>query len=256
MSCQFSEIKEESETVHKDWKPLNRLAKEVNNITYIFPADVSLELRDSAIQMSEDAIQKNLELLGEEAFTDTIRFEFVHTRKDMELASGRNVKGLAIPYLGVMYSLLDLSETSPIQHELMHMITDLNWRRPYSSIRFLNEGLATYAGGMCGKYNFDELYYYYVLNDLIIPIDSLTQDFYNQDEILGYSQGAYIVKYLSENFGWNKVKELWVGGFSQFETVFGRPFEAIQKEMNKKLEGQFPEGVEVDWESIKEGCPE
>jgi len=252
--CDFQESTLNSD-IEQGWERLDRVSKKINNITYIFPADVSIKDREKAIKMSEASIKENLELLGETEFKDTIKFEFLHTRKEMKLATGLPVKGLAIPRKDAMYSLLDLSETSPIKHELMHMILALNWHHPYKSMQWFNEGLATYSGKMCGKENFDELYYYYLTHELLIPIEHLVDDFYGQDEIIGYSQGAFIVKYLSNNYGWEKMKKLWLGGFSQFENIFGSSYESIQNEMHESLKTRFPNGVELDWEHIKQGCP-
>lgn len=238
------------------WKELNRVMKTIDNITYLFPADVSLETRNQAIALSEQAIKENLHLIEEQSFTDTITFEFLHTRADMIRATGRTARGLAIPYQKAMYSLLDLTEKSPIKHELMHMICALNWEQnPYASMRWFNEGLATYSGKMCGKENFEELYYYYLTHDLLLPMDDMVRDFYGQNEVIGYSQSAYIVKYLSEEYGWEKLKQLWKGGFSRFSEVFGVDYTIVEKEMHDRLAKKFPDGVELDWDTLKNGCP-
>ncbi len=191
----------------------NRAAKTGNNITYIFPADVSIQLRDSAIAMNEKSIQENLKLIEEKEFIDTSKFEFFHNRADMKLTTGRGVSGPAMPHQDAMYSLLNLSENSPIKHEMMHIISIKKWRYPNPSMVWMNEGLATYSGKICEKDNFAGVYYYMLQNNHLEPIDRLTSDFYVTDEVVGDTQTTYITKYLSETYGWQKVKALWVGGF-------------------------------------------
>lgn len=253
-ACETPKV-EQITKLEEGWSAMNRVAKTVGNITYIFPADVSIQLRDSAIAMNEKSIQENLELIEEKEFTDTIKFEFFHNREDMKLTTGRGVSGLAMPHQDAMYSLLNLSETSPIKHEMMHIISIKKWRYPNRSMVWMNEGLATYSGKICGKDNFGEVYYYMLQNNHLETMERLTSDFYATEEVVGYTQSAYITKYLSETYSWQKVKELWMEGFSQFETVFEKPYVEVEKEMHKKLAAQFPKGVELNWEEFQKGCP-
>lgn len=237
------------------WKSSSRVFKQVDNILYIFPSDVSINQRNDAISYSRNALKENMKLIEELSFTDSIRFEFVHNRTEMKFASGYPYKGLAMPHLNEMYSILDLGPKSAIKHELMHILISKNWGNQYRSMQWFNEGLATYSGTMCGRTNFEEIYVYLLHNDIHIPIENLTEEFYKENEVIAYSQSAFIVKALGEKFGWQKLKEFWQGGFSSFESVFGISFTSFENELHKNLKAKHPTGVDLVWEEIKEGCP-
>lgn len=237
------------------WQESNRVYKTIDNITYIFPNDVEQNERDKTIQYASRVLKENLNLIEEKAYTDTIKFEFVHNREEMKFASGYSVKGLAMPYTKEMFSILDLGPKSAIKHELMHMILIGNWGNQYRDMQWFNEGLATYAGTLCGETNFNELYYYLLTKNLLIPIDKLTNHFYENDEVIAYSQSAFIVKSLSENYGWSKLKELWQNGFTSFESIIGISYQQFENKIHAKLAEEFSEGVNLDWDTIKLGCP-
>ena len=70
---------------------------------------------------------------------------------------------------------------------------------------------------------------------MLISIDSLTNNFYGEDDMISYHQSAHIVEFLLTNYGIEKFKELWKKGFCFFEEIYTISFSQMEIEINKKV---------------------
>jgi hypothetical protein len=89
---------------------------------------------------------------------------------------------------------------------------------------------------------------------MLLPIDSLTNNFFGSPSIISYHQSAHIVEYLISNYGLDKFEELWKAGFNSFEDIYMISFSEMEKEINKKTIAKHPTVVSIDWETFSEGC--
>jgi hypothetical protein len=189
-------------------------------------------------------------------FTDTIQIRFLRSRKDMALLTGRRATGIAQPHINTLYIVADSSESvkPPIKHELMHLITMLEWGYPHYNSTWINEGLAALAEDNCNGYSVAEIYRYFIDTEQILHIDSLTSAFYYQPEMIAYHQSAYIVEYLLTTYSLNQFKRLWTEGFDNFESIYAISFQDMKINLEESVIKQYPHVPNIDWETFKEGC--
>ena len=231
-----------------------RLTKTIGNITYYFPNQIDEKEIEQSIKKCQDSVVENLALLSETSFTDTIDVEFLLTRKEMKKYTGRAVTGIAQAERNTMFSLIGNGVHPPIQHEMMHMITMIKWGTPPKSMDWINEGVATYAGGTCSSYTLEEIYTYFLQESELIGIANLAEDFYTYSEMKSYTQSAYLSKYLIDNYGVDRLKKLWKAGFQKFDEIYGFSAQELEEKIAMLLNKKYPEKIAFDWEEFKKGC--
>jgi hypothetical protein len=130
----------------------------------------------------------------------------------------------------------------------------LEWGYPHYTSTWINEGLAAFAEDNCNGLTVAEIYRYFMENDMLISIDALTADFYNESEMIAYHQSAYVVEYLLSQYSLDQFKQLWRDGFDRFEDIYGKDFEEMKTEMGKHLMKKHNTAPNIDWEVFKQGC--
>lgn len=218
------------------------------NISYLFPVNsYAFFHRDSLVEQCERAIDRNLAILGENEYSDKIQIQFAGSREEMKSFLGFPASGQAEPFQKVVYLKCDKDDQGPIVHELMHMVACNAWGFPAKSSTWLNEGFAIYADNDSCKYTVDQLYAYFSEKKLLIPMDSLTFDFYKRPEMIAYYQSGYIVQYLIEKYGLNKIKDLWQSGFQDFNRIYGTPYQKVEQDLRQELKQKIPVAPHIDW---------
>lgn len=235
------------------WTKVVREKKIVDNITYYFPAEVNVERREAAILESQNSIKENLQIIGEEDFSNEMDIEFVESRDQMLKYGGMRAQGMAFPERNTFFSLLK-DDDSLIKHEMMHMMSMYKWGRPPQSSTWMNEGLATYAGGHCFDYTLEEIYKYFIQSGKLIATADLAKNFYRFPDMITYSQSAFISKYLIERHGIEKFTRLWREGFERMESVYGFDHITLETEMAEHINDMHPSDVDFDWELFDAGC--
>ena len=230
-----------------------RYKKQVNNIAYYFPSLIDSIQKQKLINKCEISIRDNLKLINEKSFTDSIDIEFLGSRKEMLKYTGMAASGMAFPERKTMFSLVNLKE-APIKHVLQHLITMLKWGEPHQTSIWMNEGLATFSENNCNDYNVEQIYCYLISNNLQIPIDSLTRNFYGQSEMIAYHQSAFFVQFMLDKYGIVKFRELWKNGFDRFQIIYGLPFSQIQTLINETAKNHYPKTPSINWNEFKKGC--
>ena len=118
----------------------------------------------------------------------------------------------------------------------------------------MNEGLGTFAENSCSGWNVSELYRYLLETDQLIPMESLTTDFYGQPEMFAYHQSGYLVEYLLKNYGIDRFGQLWKSGFGEFEHIYGLPFGSLKDELEKDLMVKYPKFPAIDQDTFNKPC--
>jgi hypothetical protein len=224
-------------------------------ISYLFPENsYEYSQRDSLINLCELAIKKNLAIIGEDKYSEKMQVQFICSAEEMKSYTGHpTAGGQAHPRQKIVY-LRSKDGQMPIEHELMHMVVCSAWGYPGQSSIWLNEGFAAYAQNCCSNYTVDQLYTFFSEENMLIPFDSLTSNFYKQPEMIAYHQSAYVVQYLIEKFGIKKLKDLWQSGFQDFEKIFGVPFHKVESDIRQELKIKIPIVPDIDWDILKKGC--
>jgi hypothetical protein len=237
------------------WEKEGKVLKSIKNVVFNFPdSGFAYERKSDYVKQCLEAIQSNVRIIELESFSDTIQIRFLRSREDMFWLTGYKPSGTAQPYIKTVYLVADGEKTPPIKHELMHLITMLEWGYPHVSSTLINEGLAAYAEDNCNGHNVAQIYRYFMKTGKLIDIDFLTSDFYAQSEMIGYHQSAYLVKYLLNNYNIEQFEKLWTQGFDSFESIYGIRFSKAKADLEKALLKKYPSVPDIDWETFKEGC--
>ncbi len=236
---------------NNSWKKIDKVQKNIKNITYTFPAEVNKKDREIYVQLCEKSLKENLEILKETEFLNKMDIEFLNSRYEMQKYTGLPAQGRAMYQSNAMFSLM--TKNSPIKHELMHMIATYKWGD--SADYWIDEGLATYSGGTCSNYTLEEIYIYYIQSGKLIPITSLTSDdFLKYNDMITYTQSAYIIEYLLKNHGHDKFKRLWKEGVANFNKIYDFSLEELEKRISAELKIKYPKNIDFNWEEFDKGC--
>lgn len=256
------------------WHPVeypemeHKVSKWDKNIRYIFSTDISIEERNTTIAKSREYIKDNLWIIKESELKDSIEVIFVEDKEDMYNYTYLHVSGTVFLASDKVNNLVFCvyGTRHPLKHELMHIISLLKWGRYRGEFTWLSEGLATYADPMfeCDNYSFEEKYTAFLQKGKLIPIDSLMADFHgnifakdfdNNKNKLRYNQSAYMVQYMIENYGSEKIKALWQSeGMEYFEQIFGIKVEDMINNIERHLKAKYPNLIPFDWEEFQKKC--
>jgi len=205
-----------------------------------------------------DALKEDCAIIKLPNYNNPIKITFLNSRKEMEEEVGMTATGWTNMWTQEIHIVAVNEFKPPIKHEIMHMISMTTWGYPHDDLIWLNEGLATYAhvpsGYDCNGYKVGQIYRYLLEKEMLISIDSLTNNFFGEDDMISYHQSAHIVEFLLTNYGIEKFKELWKKGFCFFEEIYTISFSQMEIEINKNTIEKYPTAVSIDWNGFKKGC--
>ena len=155
----------------------------------------------------------------------------------------------------IIYLLANDKEPgAPIDHELMHMISQAKWGYPDRASLWMNEGLAAFSQNKCNGYNDEQIYRYLAASRMLLRMDSMVNQFYQEPEMFAYHQAAYIVEYLLSKYGVEKFRDLWHRGFYNFKDIYGISFASMEAEIKTTAEQDYPKPPTIDWKTFSVGC--
>ncbi len=248
-------IVNEQPNENDDWKKVSQIEKQIDNVIFTFPENgFAHDNKEKLVSECFEAMKYNSELIEFEEFNDTIFIRVLPSRKAMIPLTGHTPSGSAYPHINTLYVVANDNTRPPIKHELMHLISMLEWNQPPPSSNWMNEGLGTFAENNCSGWNVAQIYRYFLETDQLISIDLLTEDFYKQPEIFAYHQSGYIVEYLLENYSIEQFERVWKGGFGKFEEVYGFTFEQLKAKLEKDLLDKMPKVPEIDPQTFYKNC--
>ncbi|UWX53783.1 peptidase MA family metallohydrolase [Maribacter litopenaei] len=251
-----SESKEKEQMNQNDgWKRVGQTEKQIDNVIFTFPeSGFAYKNRKRLVKDCFDAIKYDSELIDLKDFNDTIFIRFLPSREAMKPLTGNTPSGSAYPHLKTLYVVANDNTRPPIKHELMHLISMLEWGYPPPSSTWMNEGLGTFAENNCSGWTVAQMYRYLLENDQLISMNLLTTDFYKQPENFSYHQSAYIVEYLLENYSIEQFGLVWKDGFEKFEETYGFSFEQLKSDLEIDLIEKMPEVPEIYPQTFYKNC--
>ena len=227
----------------------------VGAVSFTFPSDgFAFSHRDSLVTQCMESIRHDCTMIHLPEFKDSILIRFVRSRQEMKSLIGREAAGFAMPGSKTLYLVAGGKVSPPIKHELMHMVSMTTWGHPAPSSTWMNEGLAAFAENDCNGYTDEQIYRFLLEKNLLVPVDSLTADFYRQPEMIAYHQSAYIVQYLLEHYGVEKFITVWQKGSAEFQKVYGIPFSQVEVSINTAVKKHLRHSPAIHWEVFKKGC--
>ena len=248
------------------------VTKEYGNLKFTVNSSMSIADRESAIAVTKEYIKQCLALINESEFEDSIHIALADNRSDMKNITGtEEFAGQAfhkeagfIPEYTV--ACIYKNKYTPLKHELMHVVSFIKWGYNISMIypqhvlypQWLVEGLATFADPnpwSCDGHTLEERYVYFLQTDKLLEESDLISFPDNLvEKTIAYNQSAYIVGYLYNNYGVEKLKTLWQSGTEQFEKIYGLSFEQITTNISDELNKKYPVPIQFDWETFCKGC--
>ncbi len=197
-------------------------------------------------RLQEKAYSRNLQVLGISEYTSQTDIFIVNSRPRMKELIGRETNGYAWANTrGVCFIVSDTIIAAGA-HELMHVMSRNTWTGKPAT--WLAEGLAVYADDAWYRYELHELSKYLLTQKKLVPLEKLLEGFKGSSDMITYPQSGSFVKYLYEEYGVEKVKELWVRGSAEdIRRVLGREVEAVERDWHQRLMGVDASSVKYDF---------
>lgn len=283
------------------------VSKTVRNIKYTVDSTMTIPRREEMITDAERYIAECSELMNEPIFSDFLHIILVRDRNDMIEYMGGSIGG--ITNLKDEYnnenSVISVygDQYSPLKHEIMHACCLFKWGDSMGLAQWLVEGLAVFANPevyTCDNLNLEERYAYFMQNNKLLNIKDLyrfpaSDDSNPQEGIINdkisYCQSGYIVNYLYDNYGVDKLKTLWLNEIkihkenilnqtiqrekgsiqeqtgndffeldkwnnflADFENVYQMSFDAMMEKINNELRIKYPHPIAMDWDLFSKSC--
>jgi hypothetical protein len=249
--CRSAERKAGAKTADSTWTDKR------GNISFVFPAKgYGYDHRQELIQACLDGEKHDLEILQLPAFADSFTIRFLDSRQEMNRFVGHPNGGTTLtqPFM-IIYLVVNAQEQGPpIPHEIMHMISAVNWGNPDPTSLWMNEGLAAFSQNSCNGFTDEQIYRYFAANRMLLPIDSLANAFYQEPEMITYHQAGWMVGYLLKHYGVGKLRDLWQQGLFHFNAIYGTSFSHMEADIKAAAERDYPKAPEIDWTSFSVGC--
>ena len=201
------------------------------------------------------AYNKILSVLDIPTYKNGIYLLAVDSKEEMQKVMGYKIKGGAAKGHDLVFFVYNPHIRPQFKHEIFHLISYETWG--LTNYRLLDEGGATYTDNFCF---YDNPMYtinsYYLKNGKLFTFDSLINDFDNQakkSDLIAYLQSAGIFKYLYEKYGVEKMKQLWIRGFEDFELIYGFSIKQLEIDWINLIK-TIPVPKDFDINKLKEGC--
>ena len=228
------------------------VTKKDGNLKFTVNSSMSIADRENAIATTKEYIKQCLALINEPEFEDSIHITLVNDISDIRNLTGReDISGEVVSDIdgGLMVVCIYGVKHNPLKHELMHVVSFIKWGI-YSYPQWLNEGLATFSdpdSWSCDGHTLEERYVYFLQTDKLLEESDLISFPDNLvEKTIAYNQSAYIVGYLYNNYGVEKLKTLWQSGTEQFEKIYGLSFEQITTNISDELNKKYPVPIQFD----------
>lgn len=265
ISCsEQSEVEEskeysaKSELTKSILKSLGELSEYKQNgfVLYCKKDSYSDRNKDYLLTQIDDAVSRVKQVLEIDELPRSFNLIMLNSREEMGSIFGNNYKGLSIKEDKLALFVFTPEIRPYFRHELFHLVSYQVWGD--TKTRLLNEGGAMYTDNTCLNYHNPILVInkYLYENNMWFDFEELINNFRekaSENDMITYLESAYIFKYLYENYGKEKMQELWQRGFSELESIYGFDLMQLEREIGEEL--QNTKYQEVDWQELMEkGC--
>lgn len=193
----------------------------------------------------EIAFGRNLRLLGGQNYPFQTDVFVVESRGRMKDLIDEEINGVAYGDTNVVCFVYGEKINASGSHELMHVMAANIWgKRPRS---WINEGLAVYSDDRWWGFGLHDLSKYLWQEKKLIPLEKLIENFSAHPDLITYPQIGSFVKFLYEEYGVAKVKELWSSGKEKdFARVVGKDLKTLENEWHERLKQADSAKVKYD----------
>jgi hypothetical protein len=186
-------------------------------------------------------IKKLLAIIHVENYDGQLTYFLVESRKRMKELIGHEINAGAIPRQNAVYAVY--GEVKAIgMHEFNHIIVHNTWGNP--SNKWMSEGFAVYSDDEWGSYDLHSLSKYFLDKNKIILLNDLFGRFDSYEERITYPQAGSFVKYIIENYGSDKFRELWSKGDDAISEVYNKSIYVLEKEWLEEIKKSNSAGID------------
>jgi len=180
------------------------------------------------------AFAKNLQLLKAAEYSFQTDIFIVSSRERMKRLTGDETNGVAFPSTKVICFVFNEKINASGSHELMHVMARNVWDGKPKA--WIGEGIAVYADDIWGGYQLHDLNKHLLLEKKLVPLEKLIEDFGDYSDLITYPQAGSFVKYLYEQYGIDKIKDVWKHGSAKdLKQVLGKDVQTLEKEWHGSL---------------------
>jgi hypothetical protein len=205
---------------------------------------------DSVAEQMETLFRRNLAILGDTTYSNTVDVFLVGPKSDVAAITGQAVTAAALlPDRGIALSNLRLATRPEIlQHELMHVLSCYTWGIPQDF--FAAEGVATAAAGSaCYGYDFDAIAGYRLRQGKLPGLRAMADNVFRYDEATTHYSAASFVRFVERRYGPDGVRMLWHSGLARGAAALGTSLGRLEKEWHDTLSQTAPI-TDSDWRRL------
>lgn len=235
----------------------NKIVNKQNEFQLYFKSGSYSEQHvDQMVSSARAAITRVKNIMEISVLKEGFYLIMIDSRQEMEKLIDRNVKALASGRNDAAIFVHNESIRPYFKHELFHLIAFNIWGEPAE--RILDEGGAMYSDNQCLQYSepLSTINKYLFENEMWFDLTELVNNFNEkarENDLIAYLQAGYLFKFLYENYGLEKMKDLWKSGFESFENIYG--FDLIQLDTRIEEQIERVKYTEVNWEELMyKGC--
>ena len=140
--------------------------------------------------------------------SEPVELFLVESREQARQLTGRGPMGQAIPGELTAFFVMMPGRPPAFRHEIMHALTLKVWGT-YRTGSWLQEGVATWAGGGCMGHSVDAVAAGFLRDGTLPPLDRLAAHFWELDEVNAYFTAGSAVAFLARGRGPQGVRSLW-----------------------------------------------
>jgi len=219
------------------------------------PGSFAEQHRFMILRSLDSAVEEALETLEESRYEGGLRAFYFESREEMERAVGRPVAGFSDWGGNAIYIVLNKDWRSFEVHEFTHVVTMGAWGSPHDSCGWMIEGIANAIDGWCREYMIDEVVLHLLGEEQLPPLGEFFEDSGELGEIRAGFYGASFIRFLSEVYGAETVRELWSQGTGALPELLDASLDAIEDRWKSYVKTKVPSPREIDLEAINDvGC--
>lgn len=220
---------------------------------YLVPGSYPYEHADSLAHDAEAAWTNALRILQERDYRPRINLFYVGSREATGPLLGQPAWGRTDPFGDTILLAWNHERTLFQRHEIMHVVAWGTWGIAALPDSWISEGLAVFAQGQCRGYDLHQLVRSLDQSGTLVPLATLINRFWEQQDVLAYVQAGSLVRYVYEVYGIDTLRALWTTGVGQVRELMGVTLAQLDSDWRRHAARTTASGQPVDWKPA-DGC--
>lgn len=257
-SAKIADLAEKDQSLLKD-KSKKYKTLTVGQFQIHYQADsYSASQKETLVQEVEYALSQSLKAVDVNSYDKEAHFILFPSQADMDTHLGKlPIRHYVSPDYNTGYFVHNEDLRPYFTQTLFQLVAIENWGRPKGIMLAIGGSLFADARCQDVRYFLDEVGAAYVRSGNIMSYRAMFKDFYpalKARPILAEIQAAALYQFVQDNFGTDKIRELWTYGISRLEGVIYLSPGEVERDILGRWRNYTPT-QEVDLENIDNfGC--